>query len=650
MTRPALRLPRAIALAVGIVLVLAYAAAQLCEPHGAFEFAYAPFTPAPLPYSAMRGFTYEQLWGHVRRLCLLGPGLLLLGYGLSGYVKLRAPTHWRRVTLLGSALCLVAVAVLMLGVLRGRPITDDELAYGMQAGFFGRGKLTGPDLGLNPGDFFTVTTRLGYTIKYLPGEPLMQIVGVWLGVPALLHLPIVAITLWAFHTALERSSGSEIAHLATLTLACSPMLVFTSASGLSHATALMWVVLMGLGAVWGRADRPLVGALLCGLSFSLGLLTRPQSMVPIGAVLGVWLLAGQLRKRSYAALFSFVLSAGAGVGFLLLYDFWLTGSALKLPWFLQCGSEHYGLGRVWATSTYEHGVGTALENLLVVLVRLNGWLLGLPLSLVSVALWLRFGRPTHGAAIWLWVGAAVLVFEFFYYSPGASDTGSIYHYELLLPFALITGSVVRELLARSAAAPLALVLALLLGTGSFMLEQGLRLARLVSTIHAPVDATLDRLKRPALLIHEAREAEIVRRGWVFDSFARRFRNPDAPIVTVPRASADMRQRAERVYPGRHCYYFHHRPGSDVPELLDCDHAEAWLSRRDSEAEPDAVRPYVEKSTAYLRTDFNPAAALAKLRVRGPDGQPQPLCCQLRAHSDTDTRLPAPLDCIETGEP
>lgn len=639
---------RLVAVAVGLALALAYALVQLREPHGAFEFAYAPFTPAPLPYSAMRGFTYEQWWGHVRRLCLLGPGMLLLGYGLAGYVKLRAPTHLRRLTLVGCGLCLLAIAVLMLGVLRGRPITDDELAYGMQAGFFGTGRLTGPDLGLNPGDFFTITTRLGYTIKYLPGEPLMQIVGVWLGVPALLHLPIVAITLWAFHAALRRGSGSEIADWATLALACSPMLVFTSATGLSHATALMWVVLMGLGAVWGRTDRPVAGALLSGVSFSFGLLTRPQSMVPIGAVLGLWLLGALVRKRSYGALFGLLLSAGAGVSFLLLYDFWLSGSALKLPWFLQCGSEHYGFGRVWAQSTYEHGIATALENLLVVLVRLNGWLLGLPLSLVSVVLWLRFGRQTHAAGIWLWVGAAVVVFEFFYYSPGASDTGSIYHYELVLPFALMTGSVARELLRRSAAAPLSLAFALLVGTGSFVLEQGLRVARLVSTIHAPVDATLERLTRPALLIHETRDAEIVRRGWVFDSFARRFRNQAAPVVTVPRASRDMRQRAERVYPGRHCYYFHYRPGTNVSELLDCDQAEAWLGRQGDDGEADAVRPYVEKSTAYLRTDFNPAATLAKLRVRGQDGRPLPLCCQLRAH--TDTRLPASSQCIETGEP
>ena len=50
MTKPALPWRRLIALGVGLSAMLAYAAWQCLEPHGAFEFAYAPFTPTPLPY------------------------------------------------------------------------------------------------------------------------------------------------------------------------------------------------------------------------------------------------------------------------------------------------------------------------------------------------------------------------------------------------------------------------------------------------------------------------------------------------------------------------------------------------------------------------------------------------------------------------
>jgi len=158
----------------------------------------------------------------------------------------------------------------MLVVLRGRALIDDELAYGMQAGFFARGHVAGPELGVNPSDVFTIPTRLGYSIKYLPGEPLLQIPGVFLGVPALMHLPVVLVTLWAWHETLRRSSGLEIARFGTICLACSPMLMFTSATGLSHASCLMWVALMGLGLELGKTDRPVLGPALSASVSRLG--------------------------------------------------------------------------------------------------------------------------------------------------------------------------------------------------------------------------------------------------------------------------------------------------------------------------------------------------------------------------------------------
>src|SRR5260221_11248052 len=128
---------RLVALAVGFFAMLGYGAWQFLEPHGAFEFAYAPGVPVPPPYGAMRGFTYEQLWGHVRRICLLGPGLVLFIWGLKSYLSLRPPRDMGLVVKLAAGLCLAVTAGVMLLILRGRAITDDELAYAMQAGFFG---------------------------------------------------------------------------------------------------------------------------------------------------------------------------------------------------------------------------------------------------------------------------------------------------------------------------------------------------------------------------------------------------------------------------------------------------------------------------------------------------------------------------------
>ncbi|RYZ02903.1 MAG: hypothetical protein EOO73_29720 [Myxococcales bacterium] len=641
------------ALAVGLACVASYFAWQWQEPHGAFEFAYAPFTPGPLPYSPMRGFTYEQLWGHVRRVLLLGPGLLLLFWGAKHYVSLPAPRSWSRLARWAIALGVLITAALMLGVLRGRAIVDDELAYAMQAGFFRRGHVAGPELGVNPADTFTIPTRLGYSIKYLPGEPILQIPGIFLGIPAISHLVVVLVTLLAWRRALTLSSGPRLAALSTIALACSPMVHFTSATGLSHASCLMWVVLMGLGYELAAGERAWRGALLAGLSFGAGVLTRPQSMIPIGAVVGCALLVRLWRRRSYVGLGVLTVASAAGLLGLLAYNRLLTGSPLRLPWFLQCGAEHYGFGKVWVSSTFEHGVRTALENLLVVAVRCNAWLLGLPWSLAIVAAWVGLGRRAHGGGVWLGVGGAVLAFEFFYYSPGISDTGSIYHYELVLPFALMAGVVAERALERfPQSAPLAFVCALALGSASWIVEQGARLDRLITVIHRDSDRALAELRAPALVIYERRLSESIARGWVFDAFPKRFRDAEARVVTLPRIGADMVARASRVYPGRECWYFHYRPGTAQPELLRCEQASRWLERSFTDDDSGDRTPYMERSTAYLKTDYAPLPYLMKQRVLDGSGKPIQLCCHVRALEKlgVSPQLLRSRVCVETGEP
>jgi hypothetical protein len=650
------RLLPPLCLALGLASMAAYLLLQVSEPHGPFEFAYSPFTPGPLPYSPMRGFTYEQLWGHVRRVSLLGPGLVAFSYGLQHYVALPAPRDWSRLARFAIALSVLVTAALMLGVLRGRAIVDDELAYAMQASFFRRGHVGGPDLGVFPGDIFTVPTRLGYSIKYLPGEPLFQVPGVVVGVPALSHLLVVLVTLLAFRRAVTLSSGSRVAALSTIALACSPMVHFTSATGLSHATCLMWVVLMGLGFELGGGLRPARGALLAGLSFGAGVLTRPQSMIPIGALVGAALVWRLARRREYGALALFVLTGALGGAVLLAYNYLLTGSPLVLPWFLQCNAEHYGFGRVWPLSTFEHTPWTALENLLVVAVRCNAWLLGLPWSLALVVAWVALGRRSHRGGIWLGVGAAVLVFELFYYSPGVSDTGSIYHYELLLPFSLMAGIVAERALERfPRVAPLWIAVGLLFGTGSWVLEQGARLTRLVTTIHRDTDRALATLPAPAMVVYEPLGSERQERGWVFDAFPKRFRDPEATIVTVPRVVPDMAARAARSYPGRACFYFHYRPGTSQPELLPCSEAKKWMERpvlASDEDGSESVRRFVERSTAYFKSDYAPVPYLARQRVRDASGRPVALCCQVRAleKSGGVSQSLALQRCLETGEP
>ncbi len=615
-----------VTLGTGIVLAAVYFVWLLAEPRGLFEFAYAPFGPTPLPYSAMRGFTYEQLWGHVARTLLLAPGLFLLSLSWTAF-GWRTPMLDRRRALLGaSALCLGVTGFCMLAILRGRAIVDDELVYRMEATFLREGRLAARLGDLTPPDVFTVATRVGYTGKYLPGEPLIQVLGLGAGIPALAHLPLLALTLVAWRQALRLRIGERTADYATVALALSPTLMLTSATGMSETTSLACVALVALGYEWARARRAAHGALLAALGLGFGMLTRPQAMLPVGAILGPAVLYALAKRRRWFAVA--VLACTLGLfGFAIgAYDTTLGGSPFELPWFLQCGQEHFGFGRVWATELFEHTPWTALENLGVVLVRFNAWWLGLPCSLAVLVIWFTSPRTYRQWDIWYGVGLAIVAFEFLYYSPGISDTGSLYHFELILPGSIIAARVFEYGIARvprfTAAA---LTLHFALGALPFGIEQTARLSRLVEAIHADSDRALARIRPPAILFHETRPSESRPTGWVFDSFPKRNRGSHDAVVTFPNVPERERALVLAAYPGRSCWYYHRDPVSERVELMTCEAARTLMDRTPG---ADDEKPLWLRPTAYNLTDFDPAEAARRGHLRDAQGERIPLCCAL----------------------
>lgn len=621
----------AVRLAVGLTgafLMVVYLVWTWTQPRGLAEFAYAPFTPEPLPWAPMRGFTYEQLAQHLARALVLGPAILACWIALANWrrpfeykslVKL-TPVRWAQIASVTSVL---ATAATTLGLLRGRALIDDELAYSMQAAFLSEGRLAAPEPGFVPLEVFSVSTQLGYTGKYLLGEPLVQIPGVLAGVPALLHPLVLGLTLWAFFVAIRMRVDERVAAWSTCALAISPMVVLTTATGLSHATTLCCVVLAGLGLEWVRAGRASRGALLLGLALGYCVMTRPQVGIPVAAVWGPWAVVVLGRQRKLPAL-AILLMLGAGwILALGAYNHALTGSALKLPWALQCGGEHYGFGRVWTWSTYEHTPLRALENLGVVLVRFNAWWLGLPWGLLLIGAWLAVGRPRRGFAIWLAAALALTTFEAGYYSTGVSDTGPVYHYEWVLPGSLLAGWVLERALQRwPLAGRWAVLLALLLGTATHYAEHGARLRRLAAAIHDEADAVLATIPVPALVLHETMQSESRCIGWVFDSFPKRFRRQSDRIVTFPRPHPSRLPTLLASYPNRHCWYVHRDPKTAKLEAFPCEKAGAWLNRSTISGDGAALRVH---STAYLRTGYDPSAAIRANNISKGPKRSYPCC-------------------------
>jgi hypothetical protein len=401
------------------------------------------------------------------------------------------------------------------------------------------------------------------------------------------------------------------------------MFVLTDATGMSECTALTCVMLAGLGVTWARGDRPRAGAALVAASLAFCAMTRPQSAFPAAIVLGpaaAWALLG--RKDAVAL----ALLGGIGVAGLAVigaYDHAITGSALKLPWMAQCNLEHFGFGQVWPWRLYRHTPFGAIKNLVVVAVRFNGWWLGWPVGLAVVAVWWVLGRPSRGLALWAGVGVAVVVFEAGYYSTGVSDTGTIYHFEILLPASVLAANTALAALDRWPRAAAATLLAhLAFGTGSFFVVQTARLERLITAIHADTDAALARIPGRAVLLYETRNSEVLPMGWVMTNFPRQYRSDRDRVVTYPRPLRERLATLLAAYPGRSCWHYHRDPLTERAELLTCDEAKRYLDRpfMDDLAYRDIwVRP-----TAFKQTGYDPYGDLRKLEM---NPLPRP-CCAL----------------------
>jgi hypothetical protein len=305
----------------------------------------------------------------------------------------------------------------------------------------------------------------------------------------------------------------------------------------------------------------------------------------------------------------------------------LTGSPFTVPWYLQCAAERFGFGRVWLTDAYTHTPVTALENLAVVAVRWNAWWLGFPCSLAVFGIWWRFGRPLFSMGIWLWVGFAMLGFEFLYYSPGASDTGAIYHYELLLPSSLIAGNALKAALARFPALTAAVLVShVALGTTSWFGEQTLRLARLLKAIHEDSDALLARVNTPAIVFYEMRGSETRPTGWLHDHFPKRFRGQQDPIVTFPILLPQLRERVHAAYPGRSCWYYRRNPQTEDAEIHRCEDVPELMARMFT---PDDATALWIRPTAYNLTSYDPELANRQRRRLDATGQSMVRCCSIR---------------------
>lgn len=324
---------------------------------------------------------------------MLGGGLLYILYFFA--IKFRSsliPNRFlvslsRAIPLLGFFLA----ALVQWLVFDNVPHITDATSHWFQANLFESGHVSiqAPPC---PEAFFQHNVIIGpqgqWHTKYYPGQAL------WLSLPFRTWLmPLAfAVFLATTHRVVSRYFDAVVAHVSTLMLATSPLMLLLSASFMSHVTLLMW-----MSGTWAfllpcttTSPRPSwkiwVASSAAGFCGGMALLTRPQDAVMFGLVIGAFTLPTFLnrRKQMLQTALGCFLGAILPILFLLAWNqllygrFWATGYHFSGGTLLSQTpviQDSFGLSSAYPWTR-------ALGQFFWVSLRLNQALLGWPAALM----------------------------------------------------------------------------------------------------------------------------------------------------------------------------------------------------------------------------------------------------------------------------
>jgi hypothetical protein len=357
----------------------------------------------------------------------------------------------------------VAILLLIILVVRGNPVVDDEPAYVFQAKTYltGAMALPPPPAAESLKTIWMIVSPV-WTTKYLWGHPVFLALGMLVGSP---YAATVAMALGSlillYHLGLQITSKNE-ATLAVVLVGLSPWFWFTSSTLLSHVSMLFLMLLFLVG--WchlQQRPRWWLGVLL-GLCLGWAFTVRPLTSVLFGIPFAFILFLNLYRSvRTWLpSLVGFVAGGIVVLSMVLYYNHVVTGSAFALPFTADNPLDSLGFGpkgpAAHSVPPYIHTPVAGLVNLVVTVMRANSWFLGWPISFLPLLglLALSKGREnpepvfeadegtrpvwTQFDTFWCILVVSVCVGHILYYAPGMSETGPFYYYELLIPLSFLT--------------------------------------------------------------------------------------------------------------------------------------------------------------------------------------------------------------------
>ena len=240
-----------------------------------------------------------------------------------------------RAPLVAAALIAAAVTWSVWRSLNDVGTVHDEVSYLLQAQIFAHGKWTEPAAPI-PAFFeqFHIFTDPVIASKYPPGHSLLLVPGIWLGLPGLVPLLLVAVS-GALVFALARRLANPWVALLTyfLWLLGRTELRFHSSYFSENTTALCW--LLGFWALleW-RQRREARWLALLTACVAWGGITRPLTMMAYAVpavVVVIWTLT-RYRAWHWRSIAPAAATGAAIIAILLISNEKVTGSWRSMPW------------------------------------------------------------------------------------------------------------------------------------------------------------------------------------------------------------------------------------------------------------------------------------------------------------------------------
>ncbi len=370
----------------------------------------------------------EVLWLGLFAVLLL----VLLNSQLSSFFNIRSEMKGIYCMMLIASAFVMAAIFVNREVLEDFPNSSDEYAYLFQAEMFSRGKWWEPAHDLP--DFFYVNNIAQHdgiqVSRFPPGWPLILSTAFEIGLsPALVNPMLGVFALLLFYFFVRRYYDTTVAVWSTFAVGLSGYYVFNSASYFSHVSCLLMTLLFVLNIYLYREKNHFVFAILAGFFLAFVVSIRYYTALLIFIPFLVQLVM-EYKWRVIIPLFGMALGAIPCVGYLLWYDYSITGDPFLPVTMWAYPEERIGFVR-------GHTFLKGLEHLTRHGLLFIYWVSPGLLVLYLVFLWKKIrsaaDRVTHPED---YTFAILAIGYFFYYEIGGNQYGPRFLFEAF-PFLVV---------------------------------------------------------------------------------------------------------------------------------------------------------------------------------------------------------------------